>query len=179
MNIATVPNYKNYKLPPEEERTAAYRIVAHYLDWAAKHHPGAFTPWSVVLRVIQQRGSTPRESNQEVQLLRKRATAVRRTLIAEYQREMENLPGIGVRATADSLDVIKSRVVAQQARLSSAARSFQATANLVDLSEIPNNAETRPVKEWFSQAVVPSLDRLDKLQKQLALPPALLPAKKE
>lgn len=170
-------NLSSYKLPPEEERTAPFRVVAHFLDWAAKHHPNQFVSWGTVTRIATGRSSTPRESSQDVKSIRRSASRVRRLLITDYNREMENLPGVGVRATTGSLDVIKTRVTVRQRQFETAAAGLQATAGLVDLASIPNTSETKPVKEWFENKMQPQLKKLEVLQRALALPEALQPSK--
>lgn len=173
-SLSTIPDYEKYSLPANsEERNAPFRFAAHYLDWAAKNYPARFTPWNIVARIVTGRTSTPRETSADVAIVKKTASRVRRHLIQHYSRELENVNGVGVRATTGSLDVIKSRMPQRQRQFESAAAGMQATAALVNLSDIPNNAETRPLKEWFAASVQPNLRKLEAVQKALALPAAL------
>lgn len=163
---------------PKNERTAHYKSVAHFLDWAAKHKPQTYFPWGMITAVVLEMASTPRDNSQSTQLIKKTASKVRKHLIEAYGRELENLTGIGARATVGSLDVLKGRLVERKKKFDQAAAGLQMTASLINTSEIPNNAETKPLKAWFDSVVSPNLKRLDDVQKALALPPALSEKKK-
>lgn len=179
MSSTTPSDVRGYAPLPDDERTAHYKSVAHFLDWAAKHQPQKYYSWSLVTRVVMGLASTPRENSQSTTLIRKTASRARRHLIEKYGRELENLSGIGVRATTGSLDVLKGRLIDRKKIFDRAAVGLQQTAGLVNTSEIPNNAETRPLKHWFDTTVAPNLKRLNDVQKALALPPALEDKKKK
>jgi len=175
MNMAAAKshdNIKGYSPLPDDERTAHYKSVAHFLDWAAKHQPQKYYSWGFVTRVVMGLASTPRENSQSTQLIRKTASRARKYLIESYGRELENLSGIGVRATTGSLDVLKGRLIERKKTFDRAAAGLQQTAALVNTSEIPNTAENKPLKAWFETTVSPNLKRLNDVQKALALPPA-------
>ena len=164
---------KGYTPMPQDERTSHYRMIAHFLDWAAKTHPLRYFSWSLITRVVMELSSTPRDNSQSVKLIKGCASRTRKCLIERYGREMENLAGIGVRATTGSLDVLKGRLVERKKIFDRAAAGLQQTAALVDTAHSPNNAETTPLKQWFDTIVSPSLKRLSDVQKALALPPSL------
>lgn len=170
---------RGYALLPPAQRTAHYKNVAHFLDWAAKHQPQKYYSWSFVTRIVMQLAATPRDNSQSTMLIRKTSSRVRKCLIEVYGRELENLSGIGVRATTGSLDVLKGRLIERKKTFDRAAAGLQQTAGLVNTSDIPNTAENKPLKHWFDTTVAPNLKRLDDVQRALALPAAFDTAKKK
>lgn len=170
---------KGYIPLPEEKRTAHYKSVAHFLDWAAKHQPQKYYSWGFVTRVVLSLGVTPKDNSQSTTLIKRTASRTRKCLMEIYGRELENLPSIGVRATTGSLDVLKGRLIERKKTFDRAAAGLQQTASLVNTAEIPNTAENKPLKAWFETTVAPNLKRLNDVQKALALPPAFADSRKK
>ncbi len=139
-------NFKGYKVPKEFTKP---QRVAHALDWAATHYPHHYVSYNVLLQVIDESPRLPRIDNPEVEILRRRMHEVKRVLFEKYQRRLANMPGIGVRATVDSADVLKTVMVRDAIRVESVRKTAINTASLITLAEIPNTDENRPLKEWF------------------------------
>ncbi len=170
---------RGYVPLPPSERTALYKSAAHFLDWAAKTQPHRYFTWSMITRVVMDLSTVPRENSQTVTLIKRAASRIRKHLIQQYNREMENLSGIGVRATTGSLDVLKGRLVERKKTFDRAAAGLAQTAGLVNTAQIPKNAETKPLIQWFDTVVQPNMKRLNEVCKALALPPALEDKKKK
>ena len=152
---------------------AHHNTVPHFMTGAA--HTRTITTFRgrIVSMVAMEPPTPPRDTSQSTQLIKRTSSRVRKCLIETYSRELDNLSGVGVRATVGSFDVLKGRLVDRKRTFDRASAGLQMTAALIDTDDIPNNAETKPIKQWFDTVVVPNLKRLSDVQKALALPSGL------
>ena len=105
--------FKSYKLTDALSSLSLSKRAAHALDWTATRAPGVVVPYNVVLKVVMGYSHTPRLGNEEVERFRSGALGdARRHLRSQYRRDLKSVSGVGVRATVDGLDVVKSTLPA-------------------------------------------------------------------
>lgn len=127
--------------------------AAHFLDWNAKVHPGQFTAYNEVVKIIQGYKRQPQLKSEEVEQLRKRMTSIKTVLFSVYKREVVSLPGVGVRAAYDDGDTLKNVVPAKAVRLQSARNNFIRTVSNVDQTKIANTPDMVPLKAWLNNEI--------------------------
>ncbi len=127
--------------------------VAHFMDWSAKHHPGHYVPYNLILKAVMGYAKTPRLDSDEVERLRGKMQNVRKILLEKYSRTLDSQAGVGVRATTGSADVLVQALPKKMRQLLSAKNGVMQVAGLVDASQLPNTPEMKPWKEWLSRSV--------------------------
>jgi hypothetical protein len=147
--------------------------AAHYLDWAAASYPGSYTPYNMLLKAIQGYAKTPRVDSDEVERLRRSLNgSVKGILRKQYTREVVTQPGYGIRATSDDLDMVKNSLTKKMVRLRGARNSVAQTVGMVDPANIPQTAEGKLWKDWYSRSAKDVVRQLTspEFEKKLALP---------
>lgn len=167
--------FSDFKMPhpkgkPDKQPPLTHR-VAHVLDWAARKNPGAMVPYNVLYMVIMGLERLPLSNNEDVERLRKRLPASRPILQRLYKRDIYNLSGVGVRATVDGVDIVKTRLEASVRRVVSAHENLNRTAALVDVAKLPEHGPNKGCREFFVKTVSPIKQLSDRIAR-LALPPA-------
>ncbi len=168
--------------PPDLSKTLEAFVVdatlpstqraAQLLEWAVKHAPGRYIPLHLMVKAIQGYKHTPRLNNEEVERLRKALGSVRRRVEQQFNREMLYQPGIGVRATVDSFDILKSRVPQRAKRLANAHANLAKTVARIEVKELPASAEGQGWRKWLTKTVQPALASINEgATAQLMLPP--------
>lgn len=148
------------------------RRTAHFLNWAAENYPNQYISYNVILKVINKLPNTPQIKSREVKNLASRMQSVKKVLLSDYQKRMHSLPGVGVRATVDSADVLQNVLVSDARRFDSARRTLTQTANIINPAEIPNSPEMKPLKEWLAKGLKETLRLVNTPEwLQKALPP--------
>lgn len=127
--------------------------AAHYLDWSAKHHPGTYVPFNVLLRDINGYKHKPQLKSEEVERLRKNNSAIKKVLWSKYGREVVSLPGVGIRASTDDADTLTNVVPKRAARLNSARTNFLQTVTNIDPAKVPNTPALKPHKDWLTNEI--------------------------
>jgi hypothetical protein len=124
---------KHYK--PAADGSSLTRRAAHFYDWAAKKYPKVYISWVLAYRASTGfwRAST---KSKEVELFRKRGSAIRNILIDDYGREFTTKKGLGARAQVDGEDTLKNEMVKKARRLQSAIRSAERTRGLIKASDV-------------------------------------------
>ena len=132
-------------------------------------------PYNVIYREINGLEATPRVDNENVAIMRKKLAGVRPLLQKLYKRDLKNLSGLGVRATVDDLDVVKTTTVTVVARVNSAHNALKANAALVNPNRLPEGSD----KAWYVRTVSPAIKALTDDPRMLKLlPPAPSPSTK-
>jgi len=171
--------FHGFKLPhpsgkPDKMLPLVFRI-AYLLDWVAKKAPYNFVPYNVVYKEANALDATPRSSNEDVARLRTKLSSCRPILQKLYKRDLKNLSGIGVRATVDDLDVVKTTTRTAVRRFNSAGEALKKNAALVNPNKLPEGAD----KSWFTRTVSPAVKALTTDDRMLKLlPPAPAPKAK-
>lgn len=133
--------------------------TAHALDWAATRHPKHLVAYNILLRAVMGYDRTPRINSNEVEALRGCMSRVRAILAEKYDRGLVVEAGVGVRATADTEDAMKTDLVAQARRKASADKSFARSAGMVaeNMAKIPATQQNAPWLKWLKTVVKPAL----------------------
>lgn len=160
------------KYTPDTKLSLTQR-VAHYLDWAAGEFPKQFTNYNIVLKAIMGYARTPTLGSEEVESLRRNIGRVKQIMVKQYGREVVSAPGLGIRATVDDADTLTTALPRKITRLHSAQRAASATAELIDVSKVPDTAEMKPWKRWFSQDVKSALKTLTSPEMERKLLPPM------
>jgi len=127
--------------------------AAHFLHWAAINYPRQYTPYNVLVKAVQGYSKMPQLKSEEVERMRAGMTRVREILRTRFQRELDSVPGIGVRATVDSADTLTVSLPKRMRRLESAKKAVTQTVSLIDTASIPDTAEMKPWKAWLNKDV--------------------------
>jgi hypothetical protein len=147
-------NFKDFRY---EEGHSDPQRAAQALDWAAEQFPEQWVAYNILLRAIRGFSHTPKLASRDVENLRHKMSRVREILRRVYSRDLISEPGVGVRATSASLDVLKTAMVQRARRLASASTNYAATAALVEASEIPATEANRPWLQWWKSSVKQTL----------------------
>ena len=162
-----------YKLPhppgKPDKQVPLMQRVAHLLDWAAKKAPGVVVPYNVIYKEINGLDQMPRMSNEEVQRLRTKFSGLRQLLRKMYKRDLKHVSGVGLRATVDDIDVVRTTTPQAVRRFNSAAEALKSNVALVNVAKLPEGSD----KSWFVRAVSPAVKALSSDDRLLKLlPPA-------
>ena len=142
--ITEAINAGAYKKEIKLEDNMAWR-AARFLDWAARKYPKQSTPYNYMWKAINGFKKTPRLDSEDVERFRSSMSRVRRVLQDNYGRDLWVDPGIGVRATTDSNDIVDGPLEKASRRVIQAQSSASRTASLVDPRKL--NAAN---KAWFN-----------------------------
>lgn len=123
--------------------------IAHFLDWSAMHVPYEIMPYNIILRAIEGYEHTPRAGSQETIALRKVTKGARAQLLKLYSRGMLSEPGVGLRATVDDADMVKTDVAKKSSRVQSAVKSLADSVEKVDTKSESFQGLTTEWKDWF------------------------------
>jgi hypothetical protein len=134
--------------------------VAAFLIWAAQRHPFEYIPYNVIVQAINGYRRLPRMESDEVTMIKNCMTGVRRHLQGN-QRELVSQPGIGVRATVDDADTLKTALPNKVKRLQAAKRAVISTASIIDPNAIPDTKENEPWKKWLKGSVRAAIKELE------------------
>lgn len=175
--VLDTSNSKRYKAldirgyKPDHKMSLPQR-TAHYLNWAADTFPNAYTPYNLLLKAILGVAKTPRVNDEGVERLRRSLhQSVKKILRSQYNREIVSQPGYGVRATSSDLDMVQSSLTRKMRTLRSAKSAVALTVGMVDPSNIPNTAEAKPWKDWFTRSAKDIVKQLGEMEKKM-LPPS-------
>jgi len=132
------------------------RRVAHFLDWAALHHP--LRCWSApeVWQICMQLPRLPRDSEFNRKAMAATAGRSRSILQELYGRTLVTQRGIGFRASVGSEDVHDNCMPDRIKRAKSALGQLTVTAVFVDAKELPAH------KRASFEAVQQTIGRLHK-----------------
>lgn len=145
-----VMNYDRYVSPTKAGLSAR---LAHFLDWAAKNAPGQYIAYNVLTKTVHKLDRLPNMESDLVRTVRGNMTSTRAKLVKLYSRDLDSLPGIGVRATCDDADTLSVSLPKKMRRFTAAKRSLKSTVDLIDPRKIPNTPEMKPLKEWLNRSV--------------------------
>ena len=87
--------------------------AASFLHFAAKKRAGVPISWSLVTKRVLSLPRMPNPDSQVVLDMMRRASAIRVMLGRDYSRGLENISGLGVRATADDDDFVATQINTQ------------------------------------------------------------------
>lgn len=146
--------------------------AAQFLDWAAKHMPKRFVPYTWLTKCAYIKPRLPRVDTDEVRLIRlKKMGQIKRVLWETYSRRTVATPKgsePGVRATVDSDDLAGTDFLRRRQRLAN---------GVVGLQETRAKIDTGTMKDAALKAVVQNTDPVIKqlmqpdMMRRLALPP--------
>ncbi len=124
--------------------------AADALHWAAENFPKQFIAQNILLKAVMGYAKTPKLDSSEVEALRKKMTRIRKLLRVNFGRGLVSARGLGVRATVDDEDQLKTDVVAAANRFASASKSLQNAGSLVDIRNVAKTPENKPWIDWWN-----------------------------
>lgn len=143
-----------------DEKQSLPERAAHALHWAMINYPRQVVPYNILLRAIMGYAHTPRINNDEVERLRGKMSSIKNTLRNSYDTGFYSVRGLGVRATVDSEDQLKTAVVHASKRVTSAYKSLQNAASLVDIKQVPNTPDNRGIIKWYNSGLKQQLSAI-------------------
>lgn len=136
--------------------------AASFLDFAAERRPGAPVSWSLVTRRVLGGARMPNPDSQIVIDMMRRASSIRLALGKQFNRGLENISGLGVRATADDDDFVATQIKRKAKRARGAYDSLAQDVARVDRKAMKNK-ELRGWLDGLAPALASHNDRLSKL----------------
>lgn len=160
---------KKYTVPLELSKI---HRAAHFLDWCAVERPGKYVSPAKLAQAINGLNRTPRLDNADVLWIQRNMSRVRVVLREQFDRALDSQRGVGVRATTDDFDKLKTDLPKQSKRFISARSALQKSVNMIDVHTIPVTPETKPYLNWLNKSVreVVKLVGTDDFERKL-LPP--------
>jgi hypothetical protein len=141
--------------------------AASFLDFAARKKPGSPVAWTLVTKRVLGGSRMPNPDTKIVIDMMKRASAIRGVLERDYKRGLENVSGLGVRATVDSDDYAQTQLVRQAKRHESSYRRLTQGRSLVD----PKTMKNKRLRTWV-EGLAPVFSSHNERLSKLLLPPA-------
>jgi hypothetical protein len=108
---------------------------AHFLDYMAKTCPYRHISYGLCVRAVNGLSRTPSDNSQSVEQFRKSLGSVRRKLLKVYNRDIDPLPGIGIRASVNETDRLRHHNKLK-ARVNTAVGNAVAHAATIDAEKI-------------------------------------------
>ena len=136
--------------------------AASFLHFAAKKRAGVPISWSLVTKRVLSLPRMPNPDSQVVLDMMRRASAIRVMLGRDYSRGLENISGLGVRATADDDDFVATQIKRKARRARGAYDSLVADVAKIDRKAM-RNKELRGWLDNLAPALASHNDRLSKL----------------
>ena len=114
---------------------------AHFLDYMAKTCPYKHISYGLCVRAVNGLSRTPSEKSLDAERFRSSMKSVRRKLLLSYNRDIDSLKGVGVRATVNETDRLKYHNTLKS-RINTAVGNAVAHAATIDADKIEK--ELRP-----------------------------------
>lgn len=131
-----------YKSVLQVEESIPARI-ARFLDWAASEYPRSLIPMNLVYKAIMGMARTPTMDSSEVERLRSRMYAAKKHLHKVYGRTLVSEPGVGIRASVDSNDIVEGPLERAARRVESARLQADAVSALIKPSQLSAKNRSR------------------------------------
>lgn len=170
--VLDVLKYRPFLAQESYTKMSPPQRAAHYLDWAATNYPKQYTQYTHLVKAIYGYGRMPRVDSQEVVSLRHAMSRIRQILIEKFGRQLDTKPGLGVRATVDSLDVARNTMPREIMKVRRAQAAAARTYSLINKNAIPKTPETEHILEWLNKDVRDVMKTLNspEFQARLSLP---------
>lgn len=151
---------RNIEAFPLDAKLSKTARIAAFLDFWAAEHPYDFVQYNEVLKAIEGYGYLPRLENKDCDGVRNRCHGAGRILRVKFKRELVRHQGLGVRATVDSMDVIRHVQTKRSAKIENAIKAAAETDANVDIRSIPDTPENAPLKTWYKRDMKSLLKQL-------------------
>lgn len=140
--------------------------AASFLDHAARKRPGHPISWSLVTLKVMGGTRMPNPDNEIVRVMMRRAGMIRDALGKLYGRGLENISGLGVRATSDADDFVATQIKRKAKRARAATESLAADVAKIDVRAMKN----KQLRGWMED-LTPALASHNARLSKLLLPP--------
>jgi len=157
---------------PNMDKGIAAR-TADLLNFAAQKKPGRTVAWTQVTKCILG-GKMPSADSKSVKDMMGRSSAIRQVLMRDFGRGLDNIPGLGVRATVDSDDLANTQLRRQVKQHEASRQRVIATRTLIKPAEMKD----KKLKAWVEQGVGGLLSAHSDRIAKLLLPPGEEPGDK-
>lgn len=141
--------------------------TAAFLDFAAKKLPGTPIAWTFVTKCVIGGGRMPTPDSKNVIDMMRRASNVRTILQRDYGRGLENVSGLGVRATTDADDYANTQLRRDASRYDRAGKKLVSSIANVD----PKTMKNKDLRAWVEKDLRLALSSHNERLSQLLLPP--------
>ena len=141
--------------------------AASLLDFAARKRPGTPIAWPLLTKRVLGGARMPNADTKIVTDMMKRSSMIRIVLERDYKRGLENISGLGVRATTDSDDYAATQLTKRAQRHESSYRRLVEGRALVNPKEMKN----RELRTWV-EGLGPLFSSHSERMSKLLLPPA-------
>lgn len=141
--------------------------AASFLDFAAKKKPGTPISWAFVTKKVLGGSRMHNPDSKIVVDMMRRSSAIRIMLERDYKRGLENVSGLGVRATVDSDDYAQTQLSKRAKRHEASYQKLVDGRQLVDTKTMKN----KKLRSWVENLAPVFSSHNERLNK-LLLPPA-------
>lgn len=171
-----VLNFDTYEY---DKKQSLPERAAHALHWAAQHYPKQVVAYNHLLKAIMGFAQMPRLNNESVFQLRRKMNSIKKILHNIYGSGFYAVRNLGVRATVDSEDQLKTDLVGATRRFSSAAGGFQRAASLVNIKDVPNTPGNKAWIAWYNSSLKNQLSAIPTYLHMLKAPDETAEKKEE
>jgi hypothetical protein len=157
--------------------------ICEFLHQMAVEFPHETILYEEIAQALDKLRSRPVANNARVIQIRNNISIARRVMRRDYKRDIVGVPGVGVRATVDDLDMVQTAAVRDAKSVDRAARKFSDTCEMVNTEEFKllaaqtdNPEEFTELTRWWVndvQVAVKKLRASIKNDKLLPQPPEL------
>lgn len=149
MMKANMLDTTSYEHHPEFTKN---RRAADFLAWAAVKFPGVFISHSLLAQAVNMLSRMPRFDSTDVRHVRANVTRIRDILENVYGRALDSQKGVGMRATVNDEDRLKTSMpkrariyVAQQVK-------FKREIAAININNVPVTADNKMHISWYRAA---------------------------
>jgi hypothetical protein len=157
--------------------------ICEFLHHMAVEFPHETILYEEIVQALDGLRSRPKVGNPRIKQIRNLISNARLVMRRDYKRDIVGVPGVGVRATVDDLDMVQTAAIRDAQRVDRAARKFDETVSMVNTEEFKLLAEHssdpdafRELTEWWCNDVKNAVKHLKasiKDSKLLPAPPEL------
>ena len=157
--------------------------ICEFLHHMAVEFPHEVILYEEIVQALDKLRSRPASNNARVVQIRGNIATARKVMRRDYNRDVVGVPGVGVRATVDDLDIVQTAAIRDAKTVDRAARKMSATFDMVNTEEfkilvaqMENPKEFEELTNWWINDMSKAIKKLRssiKNNKLLPAPPEL------
>jgi hypothetical protein len=137
--------------------------AAAFLNFAAQEAPGTPIAWSIVTKCVMGGKRMPTPDSKLVIDMMRRASSIRLVLERDFKRTLENVSGMGVRASVDDDDMANTQLRRDAKRHERTGQRMAKTRAMINTKNMKNKALKAWVENDISQVLTLHTSRLSRL----------------
>ena len=106
--------------------------ICEFLHHMAVEFPHEYILYEEIVQALDGLANRPASNNARVIQIRNNVSTARRIMRRDYKRDIVGVPGVGVRATVDDLDIVQTAAIRDAKTVDRAARKLSDTCDMVN-----------------------------------------------